>query len=121
MSLEKTIQRAVRTAYGVVSDLLKNVTYTSVAQTTYDTATGAVIPGADQTKVIDVLRETYNETQVDGQNIKVDDRRYSWPAIDFPFVPKTDDYLTLADGTRWNVLKVGTDPATGHWAVQARV
>ncbi len=122
MSLYDTVRKGAATAYKVVDSMLLDAVYTSTGTAGYDPATGDVTNVGDQTFNIRVLREEYSDQQINGQNIRATDKRFSWSDVMYPgFEPKTDDYLVLtATGERWNVVRKMVDPVNAAWIVQAR-
>lgn len=101
-------------------EAIKYCTYLSVKTgTTYDVSDGKVTITVIGRKDQEIIFDSYNITQSyaptsrpKNVNVEVNEKKAIFPAMHFPFIPKTNDLILDANSVYWKVVG-GTDDAGG--------
>lgn len=122
MGLQEIIKGGVDIAFGVIDDLLTNVKYFRYDSSENDLTTGEVITNYTQQRNVKVLFEDYRVSEVDGENIKAQDKKVSIPYSNVTWEPKSKDKLREASGQEWRVVEYdrSTDPIRAMHVLQCR-
>ena len=118
MGLQTTFQGLAVTAYSVFSDLSVAAILSRESQSGYDVAVGAV-ETKSSAYTINVIKELYNNKEIDGTRIKLTDLKISFPANSLEIVPASTDSITIGD-KKYSIISITTDPATAVWTMQIR-
>lgn len=122
--LIKSAAAAVHTALGdkAQGGLNDAVTYHSAGSYTYDPSTGQnTESGGSDTTSVKALFCSYRNEEIDGDRIKLNDRKVLIAANNLPSItPKITDYITDSNSVVWQVKHVKADPAEAEWVLQCR-
>jgi hypothetical protein len=119
MSLAADIRAIVADAMTAFDDLQVTVTLThQTGAGTYDPATGETA-GGTATYTPRAVLGSYRTFEIDGQNIRPNDKKVLIAANDLAVTPGVDDAVTIS-GETWVVVDVKTDPASAMWVLRVR-
>ena len=120
MGLRETIQAAANSAIKATGNIAVSTTYQSFASTTYNASSGVQVTTRSTTGNVSVIFDAFRLEQIDGQNIKPEDKKALVAQKQIPGVtPGVNDRIT--EGTTiWEVQGVRVDPAGALWELQVR-
>lgn len=120
MGLRDTIQKAARTAVAATGDIAVSANYLAYSSATYNASTGSVAATYATVAGITVVFSGFRLSQIDGENIRPEDKKALIPALLVTGVtPKPDDQV-VASGVAWTVINAGIDPADALHVLQVR-
>lgn len=98
------------------SDFFKPVVFSLAGS--YSPSTGNSLA---TTETVDVMREEYKQSQIDGQTIQSNDFMLLALVSDFNVIePKTGGLKVSVDGLDCSVVKASKDAANAVWTIQVR-
>lgn len=120
--LKGAVNAASRKALQAMDSVRDAAVYTSVSTTSgstpYDPTTGVPTrPGTQHN--IRLLFTSFRQNEVDGDVIKLNDRRATISASEVTFVPKGADFFTV-DGVQWEVVRIKKEPSTSVFILHVR-
>jgi len=120
MSLEKNIKQVTKQALAQMSSIGENVLYSRVAgNITYNTDTGA--PSRPSIGVpLKAWFTSFEERQIDGNNVQPGDKRCTFPIQSLPFEPQLNDRVTDESGEIWEVMNFKIPPPKCLFILQVR-
>jgi len=118
MGLQTTIQNAVSGAKTATLDLWSDVTYNSIGNSVYSTATGSVTNSQTDAS-IKALISGYESEQVDNDIIYVTDKKALVVQSELSVTPDTTDKITIS-GKIHDIVSVKEDAANATWEIQLR-
>jgi len=119
MGLKLLISNAVAKAFTALDDIPRPLTYVATGDSVYVPSTGTYTPNETEYAIVGVLG-SYTAMEVDGQQIKAFDRRLLIRQAALPITPTLNDRVEVEDGTSWQVIDVGEDPAEVTWDLHLR-
>lgn len=120
MALRDAIKGAAKAAVDAVGDVAVSTNYEAFASTTYNASAGTNTPVYSTTAGVKVVFDEFRLEQIDGQNVKPEDKMALVPAKSISAVtPKTNDRI-VENGATWNVQDVRNDPAEALWTLHVR-
>jgi len=115
MGLREVVQAAAATAVKAVGNIAVLSVYESFVSATYDTSTGVDTVAYSSTHDVLVIFSDFRIEQIDGQNVKAEDKIALIPQGLIPGVePRENDRVVHgypASAVAWKVQKVNVDPA----------
>ncbi len=120
MGLQETFKVAAKTVVDAFGDVGVSTNYESHTSSTYDASAGTNVATYSTTAGVTVIFDSFRIDQIDGQNIKPEDKLALLPAKNISGVtPDVDDRI-IESGVVWNVVSVSTDPASALYQLQVR-
>ena len=123
MSLQLTVQSAVKAAFDAAGDLVEVVSYTKIdTQQRYDFTTSTLVPSAGEDTVLSVrsVWEPYSGQETLPDSLKKDaeagDQIVTVPGSEVTVSPTTEDVINRPKtSTKWRVKGWLVDPAQGAY------
>jgi len=120
MSLREQVQHAVQTGIAALQDLAERATYVSVAATVYDPTAGTMLTPSAPFQQVPMVWTSFSRREIDGEAVLAEDQKVIVATEDLLPIPTINDTITRADGTKWSVIRITTDPAGAAWVLQVR-
>jgi len=107
MSFSALVSGLVDSAFGIVGDLAKQVTYVSNGGQTYDVESGKMVESTTSIPAVRCVATKFKSDEKDDQVAVLTDLKALIPASDLPGIePKVDDEIVFANGSEWDVRRV---------------
>jgi hypothetical protein len=120
MGLQDTFKTAAQTIVAAAGDIAVSTVYEAISSTTYNASAGTNAAVYSSVAGVSVIFDVFKLKQIDGDNIRAEDKMALIPAKSISTVtPSTDDRITQS-GVVWRVLNVETDPAEALWTLHVR-
>jgi len=119
MSLERNIKQVTKQALAQMTSIAENVRYARASAITYNPETGA----PNRTSVTVPLKAwftSFEERQIDGNNVQPGDKRLTFAVLDLPFEPSLNDTVTDEAGEIWEVMNFKIPPPKILFILQVR-
>lgn len=94
-------------ALGLIAQYGQTVTYTQVAEGTYTPSSGTFSTGSTATASPRAVVFPYDSREIDGTNVRAEDRKVFVAPDAMTLTPKIGDTLAFADGTTARVQSIG--------------
>jgi len=118
MGMKEDIQTFVKDGLLTLGNLQSTVTYYASGTPSYNATTGAVTVSQTAYSILATLVR-YRKEEIDGDAIRVEDKKALIAALNLPVTPTLND--TLVDGANtWIVVGANIDPAGALWILQLR-
>lgn len=121
MSLTRTIQKGVDTAFKAMGDLVKAGTW--IQQTgapSIDFASGVATTPTTEYPLARYIFAQYKIEEIDHETVTTKDQKVIFPRQDLPVIPNDADTFRDATGKVWQVKRLSQDAAGGVVVAQVR-
>jgi len=118
VNLKAIAEKAVATGFSVAQSIVRSCTYKAVTPGTYNATTGTSTPTLASTPVA-VIFGVLSQLQVDGQQVRVGDKKAVIKRAQLAAEPMEDDYI-LDGSVRLDVVKVFSEPTEAVWILAVR-
>ncbi len=120
MGLRNALSAAAAAAVGTLDDIAVEAEYQTHVSATYDASAGVHVATYSTIGQVKVVIEDFEIAQVDGRNVRAEDKKVLMPAANASgVVPGVNDRVVIASAT-WQVQAVRSDPAEALWEIQVR-
>ena len=105
----------------IQNGLTKSCTYQVTPKQVYDPNSGTVTGPPTATYPIEVIFDEFSSLAIDGEAIRVIDRKALFPVLDLPVVPRIDDRIVSPSNVTWRIVSgPPSDPADAHYSLHVR-
>lgn len=118
--IQKAIQRGLKALRTTSMGIQQLCQYTSATTTTYSATAGTFTQTTAELEDVPVVMTQYEIREIDGEAIRPEDQKALIAVLDLSVEPTINDWIELADSTRWTVVQTKRDPARGMWVLQVR-
>jgi hypothetical protein len=106
--------------FELAGQITASVTFTHRTGAVYDPSTGSTAE-TEETASVDAILQSYRSNEIDGDRIRVGDRRAIIKQSALTGITAFDQQDTITIGEeRWQVVDFSVDPAEGVWKGQLR-
>ncbi len=120
MGLREIVQAAAGSVVKAVGNIVVSTNYQSFVSSSYNATTGVMTTTYSTVTGVSVIFDAFRLEQIDGQNIKPEDKLGLVAQVQIPGItPGANDLVSEGTET-WNVVKVRVDPAGAMWELQVR-
>lgn len=120
MGLRDVLQNVAQTAIAALGDIPVSTNYLAHVSTSYNASAGTPTTTYSSTQGVTIVFENFRIEQVDGQNVKPEDKRALVAAKDITGVTPGVDDVIIEGSTTWRVQRVAVDPAGALYELQVR-
>ncbi len=120
MGLRDTFKSAALTTVTAFGDVGVSTNYESHSSSTYDASSGTNVATYSTTAGVTVIFDSFRIAEIDGVNVKPEDKLALVPAKSISGVTPDADDRIIESGVIWNVVSVRTDPAGALFQLQVR-
>lgn len=109
MSLARSIRKATKTSLKAMNSVGESVVYHQVTGSSYDTDLGSV----RRTTLSFPIRAwftSFKEKEVDGNNVRPEDKRCTFEVMSLAIVPSLKDFVIDEAGEEWEVMNKKLPP-----------
>lgn len=110
INLKAIAEKAVNTAFDISADIGVVATYHRITPGAYDVDQGVSVV-SDQPFTVNFRAGVFSQREIDGDVIQAGDKKILVKTSEMDLQPTKDDYLVQADGTRFDLVQIGTEPS----------
>ena len=120
MGLRAALANIAQAAVAATGDIAVSTNYESFVTTVANVTAGTDTTTYGTTAGVKVIFQNFRQVEIDGTNIRPDDRVALIPSASLTSAPVVSDRLVTDTSIAWAVQGVRTDPAEALWRLHVR-